>query len=85
MYVLSIKVPIRKKSGNLSYALRIYIFSDPFLRVDIKYIRFRHWSYNFVLLIIWSIILFLMFLHENDVEFDFQPDQVADLMSELSL
>ena len=26
MYVLSIKVPIRKKSGNLSYAPRIYIY-----------------------------------------------------------
>ena len=26
MCVLSIKVPIRKKSGNLSYALRIYIY-----------------------------------------------------------
>ena len=26
MYVLSIKVPIRKKSGNLSYAPRVYIY-----------------------------------------------------------
>ena len=45
MCVLSIKVPIRKKSGNLSYAPRIYIY---IYRYKYVYISFRY-SYTILL------------------------------------
>ena len=49
MCVLSIKVPIRKKSGKLPYAPRIYIYNDCHNLTD--YSRFYHLNFNLNILI----------------------------------
>ena len=40
MYVLSIKMPIRKKSGNLSHAPRIYIYIYNFIALISLHLSF---------------------------------------------
>ena len=56
MRVLSIKVPIRKKSGNLSYALRIYEFGrNTWYHTTVDYLYLENsQSYNYSLKIIIS-------------------------------